>query len=160
MLLTGVGWQLRKLVSLLLMISAEWQEKTWETVDFRNSLARHLGVAEVPLSRASGTTLLLRAGTDETAAYHAIHAERVHAHKYLSVTDDVYSQLVLLKDWVVRGSMRCVCSPQLHRKYPTRESGRLGAGLLVERIIEIVVRVWRLCMLLIVAFRVRTPVTN
>jgi len=94
--------------------TSEWKEKEIETESFRNRVALLLGLPELPLAKISGV-------------YHSLKAEMTHKRMNLiqfGFTDDDYRTVEKLKNWV------------LARKYYTRQTGQIGAGILLNFIIR------------------------
>jgi len=94
--------------------TTEWKQKEAETEVFRQSIALKLGMDIIPLSEMSGV-------------YHALKAEKVHKHKdliLLGFTDEDERIIEKLKNFV------------LARKYYTRRTGQIGAGILLNHIVE------------------------
>jgi acid phosphatase len=92
----------------------EWKTKEIETESFRDILAQQIGVKELPLSKIPGV-------------YHSLKAEMVHKRIDLiefGITDDDFNRIEKIKNWV------------LARKYYTRRTGQIGAGILLSSIIQ------------------------
>jgi acid phosphatase len=92
--------------------SAEWKQKEEENKEFLKQLASVFGEKKISLSKVS-------------AVYHVVNSEEIHHQKQIpDLTQEMKAKIAKIKDWV------------LAQKFKTREMGRMGAGNLLNDIIN------------------------